>query len=210
MTSRKQSIYDERRRQIIDGALKVFSNRGYAHATNKEIAAAAGIRSPGLIYHYFDDKANLLRAVLEEYAPPVQLVAHAEELLALEPRDALMRIGLAYVRLADDPKIGPAIKLIMAEGLRDPEFARTIGQAGPLRILQFLSTYLSGLTDRGVLRPIEPEIAARSFLGPFVLQLLARNVLRVPELMNVDSTALVTAHVDLFLRGLQPESESPS
>src|SRR5690348_12855530 len=50
MAGRKRDISGERRRQIIDGALQVFSSRGFAQATNKEIAQAAGIRSPGLIY----------------------------------------------------------------------------------------------------------------------------------------------------------------
>lgn len=41
--------YERRRQQIIDGALVVFSQKGFDKATNQEIAEAAGIASPGLI-----------------------------------------------------------------------------------------------------------------------------------------------------------------
>ena len=46
----------QRRQQIIDGALAVFAEKGFDKATNQEIAAAAGISSADLIYHYFDSK----------------------------------------------------------------------------------------------------------------------------------------------------------
>nr|MCR5661372.1 TetR family transcriptional regulator [bacterium] len=52
-TSREEHA-EARREQIIQAALKVFSEKGFLAATNKDIAAAAGI-APGLIYHYFKD-----------------------------------------------------------------------------------------------------------------------------------------------------------
>ena len=51
MPSRDEQDFEERRQQIIDGALEVFSEKGFEKATNKDIAEAAGIGSPGLIYH---------------------------------------------------------------------------------------------------------------------------------------------------------------
>ena len=50
---------EERREQIIEAATFVFSRKGFQAATNKEIAAEAGI-APGLIYHYFKDRQDLL------------------------------------------------------------------------------------------------------------------------------------------------------
>jgi AcrR family transcriptional regulator len=58
MRRRKQELYAERREQIINGALQVFSTKGFLAATNKAIAEAAEINSPGLIYHYFASKED--------------------------------------------------------------------------------------------------------------------------------------------------------
>lgn len=99
MPRRRPQEYEARRLQIIEGALQVFSTRGFVQATNKDIAAAAGIRSPGLIYHYFKDKADLLRAVAEQHAPPMQVIMRGEEWMALPPAEALTQLGLAYMRL---------------------------------------------------------------------------------------------------------------
>jgi AcrR family transcriptional regulator len=53
----------DRRAQIIDAATEVIANRGYAHASLKDIADAAGV-TPALIYHYFDSKEDLLLAAM--------------------------------------------------------------------------------------------------------------------------------------------------
>ena len=60
-----QSI--DRRTQILEAALEVFSTKGFHKATNKDIASAAGGMSPGLIYHYFKDKEDLFISLVDVY-----------------------------------------------------------------------------------------------------------------------------------------------
>ena len=50
MPPRDEQDYEQRRQQIIDGALEAFSAKGFDGASNKDIAEAAKIGSPGLIY----------------------------------------------------------------------------------------------------------------------------------------------------------------
>ena len=206
MPRRKQEFVEERRRQIIEGALDVFSTKGFVGATNKDVAMAAGINSPGLIYHYFKDKADLLRAVIEEFGPPMRLVAHPEEVMDLPPEEALTRFGIAYLRLTEDPKIGACVRLVFGEALREPAFARTFFDAGPLRVWHLLADYLRRQMDLGRLRRVDPETAARSFLGPLVLQLLMRAMLRLPYAAEVAPEVLVASAVDIFLNGLREEA----
>jgi AcrR family transcriptional regulator len=49
---------------LISSAMMLFARQGYAHTSTRSIARDAGI-STGLMYHYFDDKESLLRAVFE-------------------------------------------------------------------------------------------------------------------------------------------------
>src|SRR5258706_3561487 len=97
MPPRDEQDYELRRQQIIDGALDIFAEKGFEKATNKDIAEAAGIGSPGLIYHYFKDKADLLRHVLEQRAPVFRLLAQIDELMDMPPRQALPRFADAFV-----------------------------------------------------------------------------------------------------------------
>ncbi|HLK57752.1 MAG TPA: TetR/AcrR family transcriptional regulator [Chthonomonadaceae bacterium] len=206
MAGRREQEALERRRQILIGALKVFSTRGFIQATNKDIAAEAGINSPGLIYHYFKDKADLLRAVVEEFAPPMQLVTHPEEMMALPPAAALTRFGLAYVRLMDSPDMGAFMKIIMGEALREPEFAQTMAEIGPLRVWRLLANYLQYQMEKGALRRTDPMLAARCFIGPLIIRLLMRNVFRLPDADDLTPEKLIAHNVEIFLHGMNADA----
>ncbi len=205
MTTRREQISEERRQQIIDGALKVFAEKGFVQATNKDVAEAAGINSPGLIYHYFADKADLLRAIIERYGPPMQVLARPEEFMQLPLEEALTQFGLSYLRLTDDPKIGASIRVLMAEAFHNPEFAKILAEVGPLRVWQLLADYLAHKMDDGTLRRADPRIAARCFVGPLVLEMLSRKIFSLAYDMSVDAGALVAMNVAIFVRGMSPE-----
>jgi AcrR family transcriptional regulator len=204
--ARRAEVFEERRQQIMEGALTVFSTKGFAHATNKDVAKAAGIASAGLIYHYFEDKADLLRAVIEQYLPPMQLVLHRDELMALPPDIALARFGHMYLHLLDDPKVGACLRLLLSEALRDPAFAQTFAEAGMLRVWRLLAAYFAFQMEQGRLRRIDPDTAVRRFVGPLVVHFFLNGVLRLP---NSPSTTppetLVADTVEAFLRDMRPE-----
>jgi AcrR family transcriptional regulator len=61
--SKREQVREERRRQILEAAVAVFSQKGF-HATNvSDVAAQAGV-SQGTIYWYFDSKEELFEAAL--------------------------------------------------------------------------------------------------------------------------------------------------
>jgi len=65
-----QTVAERRREQIVDAAVRLFSERGYFQTTIEDVAGAVPI-SKGLIYRYFKDKNDLLyfalRYVLEKF-----------------------------------------------------------------------------------------------------------------------------------------------
>lgn len=203
MAKRKQQLYDERRQQILNGALEVFSTKGFTAATNKDVADAAGISSPGLIYHYFDSKEDLLRAVIEHFAPPMQLVSHADEFMALPLEEALTQFADTYLRLMDNARIGACMRVIIGEAVHSQQFAEVFREIGPARIWQLLVDYLQRKMDEGTLAPANPSIAARCFAGPLVSYVLMRTILRWPEDSGVDTGSLISTSVSIFLRGLE-------
>jgi TetR/AcrR family transcriptional regulator, cholesterol catabolism regulator len=68
--SKKELLVDERREQIIDVAIRLFSDMGFYRTTIEKIAEAGGF-SQGFIYRYFKDKDDLLfhalSVVLDSY-----------------------------------------------------------------------------------------------------------------------------------------------
>src|SRR3954453_21355599 len=72
-----------KRRQILDGARKVFMNLGFDGASMGEIARSAGV-SKGTLYVYFADKNRLFEAIVEQ-----EQLEQGKELFNLDPaRDA--------------------------------------------------------------------------------------------------------------------------
>ncbi|MED3994624.1 MULTISPECIES: TetR/AcrR family transcriptional regulator [Bacillaceae] len=58
--------HTEKKDLLIEAGLRVFSRKGFSGSTIKDIAQEAGVTS-GLIYHYFDNKEDLLWGIIEEH-----------------------------------------------------------------------------------------------------------------------------------------------
>jgi AcrR family transcriptional regulator len=203
MPQRDEQDFENRRQQIIDGALQVFSSKGFDKATNKDIAIASGIGSPGLIYHYFKDKADLFQQVLEQRMPVLQLLTHVyEEMMNKPPQEVLAIFAKSFLRVADNPTSIALMKLLIAEAFRQPQVAQMLNKAGPSRSIEFLTRYLAGQMARGVLKPMDPRAAARCFIGPLVAYLITEVFLQ-PDARQLDAETMVSTTVEVFLQGMQ-------
>ncbi len=203
MPPRDQHDFERRRQQIIDGALQVFSSKGFEKATNKDIAEAAGIGSPGLIYHYFKDKGDLFRQVVEQRAPVLQLLTRSDTMMVLPPREALTLLGNAFLKILDNRSAVALFKLMLGEAIRRPAIAEMLNAIGPGRGFGFLTHYLEQQMDAGVLRRMDPGAAVRCFFGPLITFLLTREVFPQPDAPTLSPDTMVATAVDVFLQGMQ-------
>ncbi len=202
MRLRKETTYEQRRQQIIDGALEVFASKGFEKATNKDIAHAAGIGSAGLIYHYFEDKADLFRQVIEQRAPALQLIAHPEQVLHLPPREGLLTIARTFLKIVDDPKALAVIKLMVGEVAHHPDVATMINRIGPGRVFPVIATYLERQMQAGYLRQVDTGIAVRCFIGPLLAYIITHEVFPQPDSATLSTERMAESLVDLFLHGM--------
>src|SRR5712691_11728565 len=108
--ARTPKVVEDRREQIIDAAMRVFSQKGFTRATNKDIAREAGI-TPGLIYHYFENKEALLKAIVEGRSPLRLINTLPPQVLALPP-ETFMRFMLVQVLdIVEDEKFVQLIRV---------------------------------------------------------------------------------------------------
>ena len=61
---------EERRQEILDGAMKLFSEKGYDKTSISDIATYLGI-SQGLCYRYFKLKEEIFEIVIDEYSKTI-------------------------------------------------------------------------------------------------------------------------------------------
>jgi len=107
----------ERRSQIVGAFARVLAMHGYAGATIAAVAQEAGI-APGLVHHYFTDKAELLESLLADLLERFRQRTRAAE----ENDDPLFAYASAAVRL-DDSADAVAARCwvgLLAEAVREP------------------------------------------------------------------------------------------
>lgn len=92
------------RRALVEAGRTLFSTRGYADVGTDELARAAGV-TRGALYHQYDGKAGLFRAVLE--AVEAEVVARvAAAMTGIEDPETRLLAGLdAYLDACADPTI---------------------------------------------------------------------------------------------------------
>ncbi|MBR0740436.1 TetR/AcrR family transcriptional regulator [Bradyrhizobium liaoningense] len=165
-----------KRRQILDGARKVFMALGFDGASMGEIARAAQV-SKGTLYVYFADKCALFEAILEEEA-----LQHGQVVFNFDPaRDAettLKEFGRAYLHLLCRPGGGSAIRTVMAIAERMPDVGRRYYARVLDKTINRLSEYLRVHVAAGDLEIDDCDLAASQFMElckaslflPFVFQ----------------------------------------
>jgi TetR/AcrR family transcriptional regulator, fatty acid metabolism regulator protein len=161
--ARAQAAQD-RRRQILDAAVRVFARRGFHGCRVSDIADEAGV-AYGLVYHYFSSKEEVLDTLfLERWGLLINVIDEASRRDALSPREKLNEIAsFIFDSYRHDPEL---MKVIIVEVTRAANsFGRThlakireayAGIAGIVRDAQSDGTFKSDVT---------PEFAALAFYG---------------------------------------------
>ena len=107
------------RRALLDAARVLFAGKGYAEVSIEEVVREAGV-TRGALYHHFEDKRLLLRAVVEEIEDEIDVLVEgaAEEAHARsgDPLEAMMAGSYAFLDACSRPEVrrimlldGPAV-----------------------------------------------------------------------------------------------------
>lgn len=152
-----------KRRQIIEGARKVFLEQGFDAASMGEIARTAGV-SKGTLYVYFENKLELFQAIVHH-----ECFAQAESLFDLDPNDhdveaVLTRLGTGFIAALCQPGRASSVRTVIAIADRMPEVGRQFYESGPAVGIGKVAAYLKAQVEAGVLAIEDCELAAAQFL----------------------------------------------
>jgi AcrR family transcriptional regulator len=149
--------------RILDEAASLFAERGFSETSLQEVADALAISRTAL-YHYIGSKDELLATLSRGLA---QAAAEALEEIAADRRlDPLEKLRQAALTMTTRIGGSPARfrMLLLSEGsLAEPVASEH--QKARRRILQAISGIIEQGIKRGVLRPVEPHVAAFALLG---------------------------------------------
>lgn len=94
IVERREREREEVRRKILEAGRELLATLGYDRLTMRRIAEAIEY-SPTTLYHHFEDKDDLVKAICEEHFSQL-LVAFAPEALPADPVERIRQLGLAY------------------------------------------------------------------------------------------------------------------
>jgi AcrR family transcriptional regulator len=196
----------DRPAEIVQAALAVFSEKGFAAARLEEIARRAGV-SKAALYLYFATKEELFRAVVGQAIAPD--VLGLRDLLAGHPgpfRELLQLVAERLAAVAGAPAVGGVAKMVIGEARNFPELARVWHDELVSQALDGLAAAIATAQLRGEVRPGDPRAYALQIVAPLVLGVIWRETFAPVGAQPFDLAALARQHVDTLGGGLLLET----
>ncbi|ACI52408.1 transcriptional regulator, TetR family [Gluconacetobacter diazotrophicus PA1 5] len=198
-----------KRQQILEGAGRIFAAHGYEGASMSQIARGAGV-SKGTLYNYFDSKATLFAAFIQQCA--CEKLPRLFETIGEErtPEDTLVGIATAMIHLTTSPLSLMLNRIIVSEAATFPHLAETFWQVGPQKAIGILADWLTARTREGTLTVPDPVLAAELFYTLCQTRITGRKRMQLPVDSDPDHIALIARAVTrMFLNTFQTGKGPP-
>ena len=148
-----------KRKQIIDGARRVFMNMGFDAASMNDITREAGV-SKGTIYVYFANKEELFEAMVEEERSTIFKNLYESLDRTDDLRHTLERFGVALSYKITSAKVILAQRIVIGASERVPELGARFYERGPKRGHDSVVVFLNMAVERGLLAIPDVSLAA--------------------------------------------------
>lgn len=200
--ARTPGVVEDRREQILDAAMQVFAQKGFSRATNKDIAREAGI-TPGLIYHYFDSKETLLRAVIETRSPLALVHSLPQEVFDLPVEDFLRLLLQRMLALVESEQFVQLIRVLLPELLHNPNIT-PISASAFQQITSIIEGYLQRKMEQQEIQSMDARLITQILIGSVMGTILRRQIMRDPSALHYTHTEIVETIITTTLSGLIP------
>ena len=193
---------EDRRQQIVEVAVRLFSQKGFRGTTTKEIALAAGVNE-AIIFRHFATKRDLYSAILDRKAgsASMQALQEAIEKAVSDGDDRRVFETLAFHILEHHERDDSLMRLLLYSALEGHELAEMFFRNQVTSHYQRLSSYLKQRINDGAFRRVDPMTAVRGFLG-MVVNHAQINKFYGRDLLNITNRQAAERFTDLFLAGV--------
>ncbi|MCA1566243.1 MAG: TetR/AcrR family transcriptional regulator [Acidobacteria bacterium] len=198
---------EDRRKQILLVAMRLFSQRGFSGTTTKEIAQAAGV-SEAMVFRHFANKEELYSAILDHKACANNIECPSDIVPdALARRDdRAVFTGLALAMMRHHEHDTEFLRLLTHSALEGHELAHMFWDRNVRGMYDFLGAYIRDRQREGAMRDVDPAIVVRGFLG-MVIHHSLNNLLWDTRrlLLNIPNERAAAEFTEILLRGIAAE-----
>ncbi|MBI3100069.1 MAG: TetR/AcrR family transcriptional regulator [Burkholderiales bacterium] len=212
--SKRERRKEARPGELLDAALDLFVEKGYATTRVEEVAARAGV-SKGTLFLYFPSKEELFKAVVRENIVG-RFAQWRNELQHYEGSTAdMLRYGYrSWWESIGCTRASGITKLILSEGCNFPDITAFYQQEVILPGQAMIRALLQRGVDRGEFRPVALDYAVYAVLAPMIFLMLWKHSVGacVPVGLDFQPEAYLHSQVETLLHGLlaSPDEAPPT
>ena len=196
--TRKRLPAEERRRQILASAVKIFARSNFQSARVADIAADVGV-SEAAVYKYFPTKKAIYLEVLKHMSDRIIEFWQAEKDKAPDAIQAMRNMGMIYYRRMVRRPAALKVQFQAIAEVDDPDIARQLHQDHE-RYLEFIAGVIQQGIDQGLIRPdVRPETLAWIFNGVGINM----NMMMILSFRKQFDEAVVTSITDHLLASIK-------
>jgi len=193
----QRSSDNERLRRILERAARVICQQGFEATSMQEIAVACGLTKAGL-YHHVKTKEALLFAIMQYGMDLFEELVLARVAGIADPLERLRATMARNVELVTQDS-SKEVTIILHEHQTLTGAAQREINARKKQYVRFLESSFREAIERRQIRPVDPTLAAFSFLG---VVLWTYKWYRANG--RLSPTQLADGMIDLFFEGLLP------
>lgn len=190
--------------ELLEAALDLFVEKGFAATRVDEVAARAGV-SKGTLFLYFPSKEELFKAVVRQNITG-RFVEWAQEVETFDGSAAelLRDCYLEWWERVGSTKASGITKLIFSEGQNFPEIMAFYKQEVILPGQELVRRVIQRGMDRGEFRPVPMDSILQVVLAPMIFLMLWKHSMAtcVPDGLDLTPEQFINAQIDNVLNGL--------
>ncbi len=196
---------EDRRQQILDVAVKLFSQKGFRGTTTKEIALAAGVNE-AIIFRHFANKRELYAAIIDGKAgsASVKALQNAIKEAIDSGDDKKLFVSVAFHLLEFHEHDDTAMRLLLYSALEGHELAEMIFRNHISKTHRQLADYVKRRISEGGFRRVDPGQAVRGFLGMVINQVMHKKFFMFDgnEALSITNRQTAEMITELFLASM--------
>jgi TetR/AcrR family transcriptional regulator len=200
--------------ELLDAALDLFVEKGFAATRAEEVAARAGV-SKGTLFLYFPSKEELFKAVVRENIAG-RFGEWNQEFDTFEGSTAeMVRFFMsAWWERIGATRASGITKLIISEARNFPDLAAFYQQEVIRPGIQLIRRILQRGMERGEFRQLDLDYAVFNMVAPMIFLIMMKHSLGAcaPQDYPLDPERYVNVQVETLLRGfcVRPEDKQPT
>lgn len=194
--------------EVLDAALALFVEKGFAATRVEDIAGRAGL-SKGAVYLYFPSKEAILEGLVKRAVRPIADNALGFlENYAGDPRPVIGTVLKMIAGRLGDPRLIAIPRLLVREMVNFPELAQMYRREVLDRVIPAVSALIASGVREGYFRPVDPELTLRSVIGPVIAHMLMSELFGIRPVGGLEIERLIDNHLTILFDGLSaPQRE---